>query len=71
MLRAKTYFGLKGTEPCELVSGFSALLPPANFVCEGYVFTCVCLSTGGMHGKGGMHGRGHVWQGCVHGRGHA
>ena len=27
-------------------------LPPANEVCEGYVFTGVCLSTGG----GGMHG---------------
>ena len=24
------------------------LLPPANVVCEGYVFTGVCLSTGGM-----------------------
>ena len=23
------------------------LLPPANEVCEGYVFTGVCLSTGG------------------------
>ena len=23
------------------------LLPPANVVCEGYVFTGVCLSTGG------------------------
>ena len=23
------------------------LLPPANEVWEGYVFTCVCLSTGG------------------------
>ena len=25
----------------------SVLLPPANVVCEGYVFTGVCLSTGG------------------------
>ena len=24
------------------------LLPPANKVCEGYVFTGVCLSTGGL-----------------------
>ena len=24
------------------------ILPPANEVCEGYVFTDVCLSTGGM-----------------------
>ena len=27
-------------------------LPPANEVCEGYVFTGVCLSTGGVHGRG-------------------
>ena len=26
----------------------SSLLPPANEVCEGYVFTGVCLSTGGI-----------------------
>ena len=46
-------------------------------VCEGYVFTCVCLSTvGGMHG-GGMHGQGVCVAGEVvcgrgqHGRGHA
>ena len=26
---------------------FIELLPPANVVCEGYVFTRVCLSTGG------------------------
>ena len=32
----------------------SLFLPPANEVCEGYVFTGVCLSTGG----GGMHGDG-------------
>ena len=41
-------------------------LPPANEVCEGYVFTGVCLSTGG-----GVRGRGHVWQGGVRGGGHA
>ena len=29
-----------------------AFLPPANEVCEGYVFTGVCLSTGGVHGCG-------------------
>ena len=51
------------------------LLPPANEVCEGYVFTGVCLSTlgGGMHGfiwggvwfyLGGMHG---FIQGGMHG----
>ena len=34
---------------------------PANEVCEGYVFTGVCLSTGG-----GVNAGGHVWQGaCV------
>ena len=50
---------------------------PRNEVCEGYVFTGVCLSTrgggaGGIHDglhawqKGGMHGGGHVWWGaCV------
>ena len=27
-------------------------VPPANEVCEGYVFTHVCLSTGGMRGRG-------------------
>ena len=25
-----------------------SLLPPANEVCKGYVFTGVCLSTGGL-----------------------
>ena len=39
------------------------LLPPANEVCEGYVFTGVCLSTGGVHDGG------HAWQGGMHGRG--
>ena len=63
-----------------------AFLPPANEVCEGYVFTGVCLSTrghvwqGGVYGRevrmaGGVHGRGCSWQGAcvaggVHGRGH-
>ena len=38
-------------------------LPPANEVCEGYVFTGVCLSTGGA-----KRGRGHAWRGaCVAG----
>ena len=27
------------------------LLPPVNEVCEGYVFTRVCLSTGGVPGQ--------------------
>ena len=30
-----------------LISLFDLFLPPANEVCEGYVFTGVCLSTGG------------------------
>ena len=33
-----------GTHPTGM---HSCLLPPANEVCEGYVFTGVCLSTGG------------------------
>ena len=48
------------------------LLPPANEVCEGYVFTGVCLSTGGhawllrgvcmvAPGWGGMHGCSRGW----------
>ena len=42
------------------------LLPPANEVCEGYVFTGVCLSTGGRAWLllGGVHGYslgGHAW----------
>ena len=37
---------------------YDIFLPPANKVCEGYVFTGVCLSTGG----------GHAWQGaCISG----
>ena len=56
-----------------------SLLPPKNEVCEGYVFTGVCLSMGGWHAwqrQGGMHGRGMcAWQGGMHGgmcgRGHA
>ena len=49
------------------------LLSPANEVCEGSVFTGVCLSVGSMCGRGacvvgeGMHGRG----GGIHGRGEA
>ena len=48
----------------------ATFLPPANEVCEGYVFTGVCLSTGGhaWQGRawqGGVCGRGggHAWQG--------
>ena len=59
------------------------LLPPANEVCEDYVFTRVCLSTGGdlcMAGGACVAGvcacqvAGHAWQGAcmargMHGRG--
>ena len=31
---------------------YLVFLPPANEVCEGYVFTCVCLSTGGVPASG-------------------
>ena len=41
-----------------------SFLPPANKVCEGNVFTGVCLSTGGACMAGG-----HVWQRGMHGRG--
>ena len=44
----------------------TSFLPPANEVCEGYVFTGVCLSTlGGMRGFiwGGMHG--FIWGVCM------
>ena len=46
---------------------FSMSLPPANEVCEGYVFTGVCLSTrgGGMHGCSG--GRAWLLRGGVRG----
>ena len=36
------------------------LLPPANEVCEGYVFTSICHS---VHRVGGVRGRGHALQG--------
>ena len=56
-----------------LISMKEILLPPANEVCEGYVFTGVCLSTGegGMRGcsREGVHGcLGGAWLltgGCV------
>ena len=56
--------------------GWPPFLPPANEVCEGYVFTGVCLSTpgGGVHGfiRGGVCGfigGGHAWfySGGMHG----
>ena len=46
-----------------------SFLPPANVVCEGYVSTGVCLSTGGAcmcGGEGVCVAGGHAWQGaCV------
>ena len=41
-------------------------LPPANIVCEGYIFTGICDSVNGGCAwllRGGMHGcsRGHAW----------
>ena len=38
---------------CKLVTD-ARFVPPANEVCEGYVFTGACLSTAG--------GGGHAWQ---------
>ena len=51
---------------------YGMLLPPANKVCEGYVFTPVCQSFcsqgGGMRGRGACMAGGRVWQGwCVAG----
>ena len=51
-----------------------SFLPPANEVCEGYVFTLVCqscCSQGGMCGRECVCGRGHAWQGACKGWGHA
>ena len=45
-----------------------SFLPPANKVCEGNVFTGVCLSTGGACMAGGMCGRGACMAGGVHGK---
>ena len=36
---------------CFVLTSFRLLSPPANEVCEGYVFTCVCHS---VHGGGGV-----------------
>ena len=52
--------------------------PPANVVCEGYVFTPVCQSFCSQGGyawwgcvAGGMCGGGHVWWGARMAGGHA
>ena len=58
------------------------LLSPANEVCEGYVFTGVCLSTGeacmagghawqwGVCGRGVCMAGGHAWRGLCMAGGH-
>ena len=57
---------------CELISvqitqltldSLPVFLPPANEVCEGNVFTGVCLSTGGMGLGEGSLSRGSLWPG--------
>ena len=49
---------------------FLLFLPPGNEVCEGNVFTDVCLSTGGGACVAGGHAwQGHPWQGGIRGRG--
>ena len=58
-----------------LLDIFNILLPPANEVCEGYVFTGICLSTGGggvrgrVEGGSALQGGWHAWWRSVHGRG--
>ena len=44
-------------------SGPSYFLPPTNEVCEGYVFTGVCLSTGGSLSGGRVSVQGGLCQG--------
>ena len=69
------YKHLHVTVSWAMVLATSSLLPPANEVCKGYVFTRVCHSVHrvGIRGRGaceagGMHGRGCAWQGaCVSG----
>ena len=58
------------TNEGELVStkrGFNGkltFLPPADEVCEGFVFTGVCLSKeGGLHPAGGLHPGRSLYQG--------
>ena len=51
---------------------FSLLfLPPANEVCECYVFTGVCLSTKGCAWRGHAWLEGHAWWGAYVAGGHA
>ena len=55
-----TYLDNFSVTPCRKLSNFGLFLPPANEVCEGYVFTGVCHS---VHGGGmrGCSGGGHAW----------
>ena len=59
-----------GYECLHLVK-LSLFLPPANVVCEGYVFTGICLSTRGAWVAGGPAwcGGGACVTGGVYGRG--
>ena len=72
-----------GLSVCKRFLVFKLYLPPANEVCEGYVFTPVCQSfcsqrgcmaggacvAGDMCGRGACVAGGCAWaRGCVHGR---
>ena len=48
---------VEGTHFCIVLKN-KIYLPPANEVCEGYVFTGVCLSTGWISVQGGSLSRG-------------
>ena len=54
-------------DPPGATTEYTLFLPPANEVCEGYVFTGVCLSAGGGGMRGCLGGRAwllwgqHVW----------
>ena len=50
-----------------LVECILVLLPPANEVCEGYVFTGVCLSTGGVCVVAPVGGHAWLLWGGMHG----
>ena len=59
-LKAQLSAKLAHQDSLVTVNSYGHLLPPANEVCEGYVFTGVCLSTPGgacmVLFVGGMHG---------------
>ena len=66
------YKHLHVTVSWAMVLATSSLLPPANEVCKGYVFTRVCHSVHrvGIRCRGGMWGRGACMAGGAHGKGH-